>query len=147
MTIVANKAFDINENNTSNICGGIVKVKWHSKCSETLVILTEKSFLYYVTCKNMEGFGNFVFSIKLQIDLSNFESVFSVLYGEFHNCQVDMMDEKDFVGKHGKKLDLSLALGNKCVDFDFGSVFTFCGGLFKEKVRDCSVFVLYESGE
>ncbi|KAK4471240.1 hypothetical protein MN116_004686 [Schistosoma mekongi] len=129
----------------------IAKVRWHPKSSRTLVIVTENSFIYYVHCIKSSENQSIRFNLWLEADLSVFtHSALDATYQDMEESDEGSLNEDDADNSSlsNKKINLSFALGSKCVDFDFGSPLVASKrGLSEVQLQDCCLFLLYETGD
>ncbi|CAH8548585.1 unnamed protein product [Schistosoma bovis] len=129
----------------------IVKVRWHPKSNRTLVIVTENSFIYYIHCVKSSENQSIRFNLWLEADLSVFtHSALDATYQDMNDSDESSCNENDDNSSSvsNTKMNLSFALGSKCVDFDFGSaLFISKRGLSEAQLQDCCLFLLYETGD
>ncbi|CAH8499117.1 unnamed protein product [Schistosoma turkestanicum] len=129
----------------------IIKVQWHPKSNRTLVIVTENSLIYYIHCVNSSKNQSIRFNLWLEADLSLFtHSALDATYQDMDNSDESSCNETDDNSSSlsNRRMNLSFALGSKCVDFDFGSpLFTSKRGLSEAQLQDCCLFLLYETGD
>nr|CAH8849058.1 unnamed protein product [Trichobilharzia regenti] len=128
----------------------IMKVRWHPKSSRTLVVVTDNSSIYYICCVKSSESQSIRFNLWLEADLHTFtHSVLDATYQDLNDSDASCGDENDENSiLSNNKMDLSFALGSKCVDFDFGS--PSCAskrGSTEVQLKDCCLFLLYETGD
>lgn len=126
-------------------------MRWHPKSNRTLVIVTENSFIYYIHCVKSSENQSIRFNLWLEADLSVFtHSALDATYQDMNDSDESSCNENDDNSSSvsNTKMNLSFALGSKCVDFDFGSaLFISKRGLSEAQLQDCCLFLLYETGK
>ncbi|VDP93340.1 unnamed protein product [Echinostoma caproni] len=133
----------------------LLRVRWHPRVKDMLVILTSDSRIFYVQCSRSSGASGIGCHIRFHLDLGDFQRCIAdvTAYSDVENKSASSADEEDEMNSSNRscgKLDLERALGGSCVDFDFGTAVLRPGTrwrLEKDQELDCCLYLLCESGD
>ncbi|KAG5445143.1 Nuclear pore complex protein Nup88 [Clonorchis sinensis] len=132
----------------------VLRVRWHPRCKDILVLLTSNSSIFYVQCCRLDGSREIRCTTLFQTGN----------LGILHNRAVDVTydgssqssdefsegDEASFTSYGRSRLDLDGALGDTCIDFDFGAVLpkrTTKSRQSGAEENDCCLYILCETGD
>ncbi|KER21614.1 hypothetical protein T265_10110 [Opisthorchis viverrini] len=132
----------------------VLRVRWHPRCKDTLVLLTSNSSIFYVQCCRLDGSREIRCTTLFRagnLGLLHNRSGDVTYDGSSQSSDEFSEGEETSCTSYGRsRLDLDGALGDTCIDFDFGAVLSKRTTKSRQsgaEENDCCLYILCETGD
>ncbi|CAL8090922.1 unnamed protein product [Calicophoron daubneyi] len=128
----------------------VIKVRWHPRHTDVLVILTSNSLLFFIQCTKLPDVPLISSKLRLELNIREFHSSMDHAYSDIENSDERSGGEMESAISSLRRLDLESALGMECIDFDFGSPCLQSANKLssiEDSTKDCCIYLLCETGD